>query len=474
MPYIGVSPTGGVRKVFSYTATAGQTSFSGSDNNSQTLSYSDSNFIDVFQNGVLLLPSDYTATTGTTVVLDTGATVSDSIQITVFDVFSVADTVSKADGGTFDGNVTMGGTLAVTGNVTMAGTHTVTGVSILDGGVDVAGNLTLDADSGSIILKDGGTQFGLIAKTSNDLGIYASIADEDIVFKGTDGSTAITALTLDMSASGDAIFNRNANFGDGGRARFGASSDLQIYHENGGANNIYGSTAHHLDFSTSDTFRMRLKDDGKLLLNTTSVANARLVSVADLSAMHTCTFRNSDNNTGGIFLRQQNHAGQDCGNITQTGSTTVSYGTSSDYRLKENVSYDFDATTRLKQLKPARFNFIADGTDKVVDGFLAHEAQTIVPESVVGEKDATETLKNVVLLANDIGIVASDITEAEWTQGKIDGIYASDTSWTASKTIPKYQQIDQAKLVPLLTKALQEALAEIDTLKTKVATLESK
>ena len=115
MPYIGVSPTGGVRKVFSYTATAGQTSFSGSDNNSQTLSYSDSNFIDVFQNGVLLLPSDYTATTGTSVVLDTGATVSDSVQIVVFDVFSVADTVSKVDGGTFESNISIGGTLGVTG-----------------------------------------------------------------------------------------------------------------------------------------------------------------------------------------------------------------------------------------------------------------------------------------------------------------------------------------------------------------------
>ena len=67
---------------------------------------------------VLLLPSDYTATTGTSVVLDTGATVSDSIQITVFDVFSAADTVSKADGGTFDGNVTMGGTLTVSGAFT--------------------------------------------------------------------------------------------------------------------------------------------------------------------------------------------------------------------------------------------------------------------------------------------------------------------------------------------------------------------
>ena len=115
MAYIGVSPSNGVRRVFDYTATAGQTSFSGSDNNSQTLAYTDSAYIDVYQNGVLLIPSDYTATTGTSVVLDTGATVSDSVQIVVFDVFSVADTVSKVDGGTFESNISIGGTLGVTG-----------------------------------------------------------------------------------------------------------------------------------------------------------------------------------------------------------------------------------------------------------------------------------------------------------------------------------------------------------------------
>jgi hypothetical protein len=115
MPYLGVSPSNGVRRVFDYTATAGQTSFSGSDNNSQTLAYTDSAYVDVFQNGVLLVPSDYTATTGTSVVLDTGATVSDSVQIVVFDVFSVADTVSASDGGSFGGNVGIGGTLNVTG-----------------------------------------------------------------------------------------------------------------------------------------------------------------------------------------------------------------------------------------------------------------------------------------------------------------------------------------------------------------------
>jgi len=126
MAYIGVSPSNGVRRVFDYTATAGQTSFSGSDNNSQTLAYTDSAYIDVYQNGVLLIPSDYTATTGTTVVLDTGATVSDTVQIVAYDVFSVADTVSASDGGSFGGNVGVGGTLSVTGNVispiTLAGT----------------------------------------------------------------------------------------------------------------------------------------------------------------------------------------------------------------------------------------------------------------------------------------------------------------------------------------------------------------
>jgi|5_EtaG_2_1085323.scaffolds.fasta_scaffold16763_4 hypothetical protein len=118
MAYIGVSPSNGVRTVFDYTATAGQTSFSGSDNNSQTLTYTDSAYIDVYQNGILLVPSDYTATTGTTVVLDTGATVNDSVQMVVYDVFSVADTVSKSAGGTFDGDITSGGTLNIAGTTT--------------------------------------------------------------------------------------------------------------------------------------------------------------------------------------------------------------------------------------------------------------------------------------------------------------------------------------------------------------------
>ena len=106
MPYIGTSPSNGVRRVHTYTATASQTTFTGAGAEGATLSYKDSNFVDVFQNGVKLGDADYTATSGTSIVLGTGATVNDLVVIVVFDVFSAADTVSKADGGTFDGAVT--------------------------------------------------------------------------------------------------------------------------------------------------------------------------------------------------------------------------------------------------------------------------------------------------------------------------------------------------------------------------------
>jgi hypothetical protein len=91
-----------------------------------------------------------------------------------------------------------------------------------------------------------------------------------------------------------------------------------------------------------------------------------------------------------VFL---NSAGSVAGLIQQTGTTTVSYTTSSDYRLKENVTAVIDGITRLQQLKPSRFNFIAD-PNTVVDGFLAHEAQEVVPECVTGKKDAIDDKGN--------------------------------------------------------------------------------
>jgi len=127
---------------------------------------------------------------------------------------------------------------------------------------------------------------------------------------------------------------------------------------------------------------------------------------------------------------------------TSAGST--SYNTSSDYRLKENVNYSFDATSRIKQLKPCRFNFIVNaGT--TVDGFLAHEVSDIVPEAVSGEKDAIHVWKD-----------GEDLP---------DGVSVGDKKVDANgKDLINAQSIDQSKLVPLLVKTIQELEARITTL----------
>ena len=117
------------------------------------------------------------------------------------------------------------------------------------------------------------------------------------------------------------------------------------------------------------------------------------------------------------------------GTITTSGSAT-SFNTSSDYRLKENVVAISDGITRLKTLKPSRFNFIADA-ETTVDGFLAHEV-TAVPEAITGTKDEVD-----------------------------------------SDNKPVYQGIDQSKLVPLLTAALQEEISKREALETRVAALEA-
>jgi len=101
MPYIGKSPNQGIRNRFIYQATAGQTSFSGSDANALTLTYADGAYVDVYQNGILLKPStDYTATSGTTVVLVTGASVNDVIEIIAYDAFSIANSYTKSESDT--------------------------------------------------------------------------------------------------------------------------------------------------------------------------------------------------------------------------------------------------------------------------------------------------------------------------------------------------------------------------------------
>ena len=109
MAYIGKQPGTGVRNRFLYTATSGQTTFTTSDSN-LALSYSDALYMDVYLNGVLLDPAnDYTATSGTSVVLGAGASAGDVLEVVVYDVFSVFNN-------TIDGNFEVGGNLTVDTN----------------------------------------------------------------------------------------------------------------------------------------------------------------------------------------------------------------------------------------------------------------------------------------------------------------------------------------------------------------------
>ena len=172
------------------------------------------------------------------------------------------------------------------------------------------------------------------------------------------------------------------------------------------------------------------------------------------------------NTTGGTCKHVLIRAGASAtsvGEITSTGNNACQFTSLSDYRLKENVDYTWDATTRLKQLKPARFNWINDEDNTLVDGFMAHEVSSIVPVAVTGTKDATETKTNCVLLAGG-GIFADGVTESKWAEGKAAGTYPSDTTWVASKEELTYQQMDPAKLVPLMVKTIQELEARIKTL----------
>ena len=151
----------------------------------------------------------------------------------------------------------------------------------------------------------------------------------------------------------------------------------------------------------------------------------------------TCRFGST--NSGQLTYIQFINGSSIIGSIS--GNNATAYNTSSDYRLKENETAITDGITRLKQLKPYRFNWKSDNST-IVDGFFAHEVSSIIPEAVTGTKDA-------VAIEDDVN------------KGLAEAI--GD---------PIYQNIDHSKLVPLLTAALQEEVAKREELEARVAAIE--
>ena len=155
------------------------------------------------------------------------------------------------------------------------------------------------------------------------------------------------------------------------------------------------------------------------------------------------SFNRSNTSSSSQAVRFEN-ANSAVGNITYDDDST-SYATSSDYRLKENDVVISDGITRLKQLRPIKFNW-KNKPNKIVDGFFAHEVSSIVPQAVTGSKDQV-------------------VTQEDIDRGK--------TSVHEKLGDPMYQYIDHSKLVPLLTAALQEEISkreeEINALKERLA-----
>jgi len=286
----------------------------------------------------------------------------------------------------------------------------------LNGTLDVSGTSLLTGRVGVVTAGDLGT--GIHIRRA-DSGAGVDTGADDLVIEN-DNHAGISILTPNNKI---------------GRVFFSDPQDSDVGYIN------YDHSSNLLEVGVNAATVMNIDSGGKVRINTASdLGNSQgVLHVKGKTNNNIARFGAGTNGEGIVFVNPSN---TQVGSITINASAT-SFDTSSDYRLKENVDYTWDATTRLKQLKPARFNWIVDSNNTLLDGFLAHEVSSVVPEAITGTKDQLEK--------NEDGTNKLDDDE---------------------NTIPKHQGIDQSKLVPLLTKALQEAITKIETLETKVKALE--
>lgn len=296
--------------------------------------------------------------------------------------------------------------------------------SILDGnikatdasGTDAAGTATTikggagtgTGDGGSIVFQvaDGA---GSTGSSVNAHATAMTIADDSNVGIGTSSPTNGKLEVTHSSSTVPAGFFRNTS----------GSGDSPSLTVQGGANNAAPNFS-VLDYNGNTDFVVQ--GSGNLLVNNTSGIDSSQLAIQLKTTTNAISVKAPDTSSY-MALQCINSSNSRVGYI-QFSTTSTVFSTSSDYRLKENVTADWDATTRLKQLNPVRFNFIVD-PNTTVDGFLAHEVQDVVPEAISGTKDAVDDEGN-----------------------------------------PVYQGIDQSKLVPLLVKTIQELEARITALET--------
>jgi len=311
-------------------------------------------------------------------------------------------------------------------------------------------NLHLIADEGD----DNGDEWLLQSRASdNTFRIFnntAGVLDDKLTITSAGNvGIGITDPTQKLVVSGSGTTTLVVTNTDDGISQLilgnTGSTNLNIQQEGGTTKFLEGGSE-----------RMRLTSTGHLMINTTTAQHSETRLTIAGSDHLACLNKSSNSNKSCFQLRNGRASGTSLGTMitfrredgntvgsVKCTTTATQYNTSSDYRLKENVIAISDGITRLKTLKPYRFNF-KDNPNQTVDGFFAHEV-TAVPEAVTEEKDAV--------------ITQSMIDSGDAPDGEVGD--------------PIYQEMDQSKLVPLLTAALQESILKIETLETKVAALEA-
>jgi hypothetical protein len=399
MGYVGNQSTN------AYSSLPAKQDLTGATGTSLTLSHAVAGpeSIDLFINNVRQEPTTAYSVSDTTVTLTGSVVASDDIYV-VYNGLALQTIVPP------DGSV----------STAKIADDAVTSAK-LDTNIAVAGDLTVDTDTLHV------------DSTNNSVGIGASSPIGKLMVK--DGTSSPSALVVRQTSEGgsaalslDSIFNNASN-----TDKEIASIKLGVV-TNGGATPNADIRFETMQGGTLSE-AMRIQSNGTISLGKTDTTASTPGFFFNKNSNGFGTqsggpvlYLNRTTTTGTNLQFRMNNSPVGAVNVT---ATSTSYATSSDYRLKENVTDMTGATDRLKQLNPVRFNFIVDA-DTTVDGFLAHEVQSVVPEAITGTHNEVDADGN-----------------------------------------PEYQGIDQSKLVPLLVATIQEQQTAIEALTARVTALEA-
>ena len=229
MPYIGRGSDFGVRSVFHFLASNGDTSVSGADADGKNLNFADGNYIDVYLNGVRLKAGeDYNTATANTVAGLSALNANDEVNVVVYDTFSVADTVKASEGGTFGG--------AVAGTATTASSSATTGALTVSGGAGIAADLSVGDDlrliSDSAVLSFGADSDTTLTHTDGT-GLTLNGANK-ITFRDTGLTIGSNADgDLDIVSDGTAVDSINIESAGGITLDAGTAGSGKIYEDDG-------------------------------------------------------------------------------------------------------------------------------------------------------------------------------------------------------------------------------------------------